>query len=711
MAKKIPQVRVLLFNGEGIGMGFNSDSGLAVGTALDFEPPATEPGQEAQASAQIVTTHDSMMEALGVSAEAKGRYGFSSGSLKVDFSRKTSFNSHSTFVVAKMVINNQVTRGRNFRIRPEARALLDANRHKEFETAFGDSFVRGTFTGGEFFAVMRITSIDTAVQTDLAVTLQAEINGGIAGGAFAGKFTQANTEAHSRSEFHVVFYQKGGTGAEEIGTTLSVDDVKRRLQTLPTAVANHPFPYEIEVATYDTVPIPLPTKEQQEAYLLALADAEQRKLQFLQKRNDLEFAMEHAEFFANPPAPDVLLSAAQAYLRATNAVIQHAISLSRGEINPPQLFDPARLVPPLQLPAIALRRKIGGVERSFADWYARRDEPGMLSDDRKLVNHIGESARQSIHDFFAIVDPGGDPLKTERLRGAALAPVVEDMTRFKLFPFFPGNMGVTSIAHLPLMLPRDKIVELSLARNQELLSVRGLEQFTGLRVLDVDTNGIGDLTPLAGLTSLRELRAARNRVDDVSPLKTCASLEKLDLSGNRITDLSPLAGLVELKELRIESYAFTVHPNDEVTHRHFGNPIQVASGLGEIAGIANPFLSRDRLNVRWGVLRDGPGQQFTGIAERIGQSNCFLVRLTRGNETREDQWRVAGVGPSHGVLPRLPPGAAFDGRLPPGAKAITLSDRDSNPLMTVMLAGETDVTHAASTFLKDLLDATCDVLP
>ena len=105
---------------------------------------------------------------------------------------------------------------------------------------------------------------------------------------------------------------------------------------------------------------------------------------------------------APPPEPDVLLSAAQAYLRATNAVIQHAISLSRGEINPPQLFDPARLVPPLQLPAVALRRKIGGVERSFADWYARRDEPGMLSDDRKLVNHIGESARQGIHEGLVL---------------------------------------------------------------------------------------------------------------------------------------------------------------------------------------------------------------------------------------------------------------------------------------------------------------------
>jgi hypothetical protein len=32
---RVPQVRRILFNDEEIGMGFNSESGLAVGTALE----------------------------------------------------------------------------------------------------------------------------------------------------------------------------------------------------------------------------------------------------------------------------------------------------------------------------------------------------------------------------------------------------------------------------------------------------------------------------------------------------------------------------------------------------------------------------------------------------------------------------------------------------------------------------------------------------
>ena len=117
MKTKIPQVRVLVFNGEDIGMGFNSDSGLAVGTALAFDPSAEAVTQEANSTAEIVTTHDAMMESLGVSADLKGRYGFASGSLKVDFSKKTTFNSVSSFLVAKIVINNRLDSGRNFIIK------------------------------------------------------------------------------------------------------------------------------------------------------------------------------------------------------------------------------------------------------------------------------------------------------------------------------------------------------------------------------------------------------------------------------------------------------------------------------------------------------------------------------------------------------------------------------------------------------------------
>lgn len=356
MGTRIPQVRMLVFNGEDIGMGFNSDTGLAVGTALDFDASTNPVSQEGQATAEIVTTHEAVMESLGVSAAAKGRYGFASASLKVEFSNKTAFNSTSSFVIAKMVINNQIVRGKNFRIKEEAKRLLESDR-AAFDRAFGDCFVRGQSKGGEFYCVMRITSLDTSVQSSLAGTLQAEINGGVTGGAFELKMQQANQRETSRSEFFVSFYQKGGAGADELGTTLSIAEVKTRLRTFPNGVRDHPFPYEIEVATYDTVPIPVPTKEQEEALLLALADADQKKLKFLQIRNDLEFAAEHPEFFEDPPPPQVLLSASQGYLRAINAAIQHAVRLSRGEIAPPQLLDISTIAPPIALPVITLKRK------------------------------------------------------------------------------------------------------------------------------------------------------------------------------------------------------------------------------------------------------------------------------------------------------------------------------------------------------------------
>ena len=103
MAKvRVPQVRTLIFNTEEIGMGFNSDTGLAVGTALDFDVPTKEPGQEAHATAEFVTSHEALMESLNVSSQAQGRYGFSSGSAKVKFSKNTSYNSVSTFVLGKL---------------------------------------------------------------------------------------------------------------------------------------------------------------------------------------------------------------------------------------------------------------------------------------------------------------------------------------------------------------------------------------------------------------------------------------------------------------------------------------------------------------------------------------------------------------------------------------------------------------------------------
>src|SRR5262245_34245087 len=180
MPVRIPQVRRILFNGEEIGMGFNSESGLAVGTALEgftVDSDPVSPGGEVFATVTIVETHESLMDCMGLSFEAQGRYGFLSGGAKVNYAESSSFNSTSTFLVAKCVVRNALRRGRGFRvIEDPAKQLLDSLRFEEFKTAFGDSFVRGLQTGGEFYTVIRITSFSTTTQSKLAAALHAEYN-------------------------------------------------------------------------------------------------------------------------------------------------------------------------------------------------------------------------------------------------------------------------------------------------------------------------------------------------------------------------------------------------------------------------------------------------------------------------------------------------------------------------------------------------------
>src|SRR5262245_53457067 len=132
----IAQVRRLNYNGEDIGMGFNSDTGLAVGTALDFTPPGDVLSQEAQSDATIITSHEELMSSLNMSAQLEGRYAFASGGTKVSFSKNTKYNSSSTFIVARMVITNTVARGRDFKLKPDLAPLLTPGQLDTFEKAF-----------------------------------------------------------------------------------------------------------------------------------------------------------------------------------------------------------------------------------------------------------------------------------------------------------------------------------------------------------------------------------------------------------------------------------------------------------------------------------------------------------------------------------------------------------------------------------------------
>lgn len=89
-------------------------------------------------------------------------------------------------------------------------------------------------------------------------------------------------------------------------------------------------------------------------------------------------------------------------------------------------------------------------------------------------------------------------------------------------------------------------------RSKGVVSLEGLQHFTGLTKLDLRSNRIDDLSPLAGLTSLRQVWLNINSINDVGHLSDLTQLKSLWLHHNDISDIAPLSSL-DLHELGLNN--------------------------------------------------------------------------------------------------------------------------------------------------------------
>ena len=89
--------------------------------------------------------------------------------------------------------------------------------------------------------------------------------------------------------------------------------------------------------------------------------------------------------------------------------------------------------------------------------------------------------------------------------------------------------------------------------NQGISDLSGLEYFTGLERLKLQGNQIQDLKPLQNLTHLTELWLRKNKVSDLTPLQGLTELKTLLLTNNAVSDLQPLKGLQNLNQLVFEN--------------------------------------------------------------------------------------------------------------------------------------------------------------
>jgi len=82
-------------------------------------------------------------------------------------------------------------------------------------------------------------------------------------------------------------------------------------------------------------------------------------------------------------------------------------------------------------------------------------------------------------------------------------------------------------------------------------SLDGVEYCTHIKILDVSTNALTDVSNLWDLHDLEELYLANNQIGYIDALSNLSKLRIVDLSGNEVDDISPLFGLDNLEYVNL----------------------------------------------------------------------------------------------------------------------------------------------------------------
>ncbi|HOW69466.1 MAG TPA: hypothetical protein PKY77_02595 [Phycisphaerae bacterium] len=90
------------------------------------------------------------------------------------------------------------------------------------------------------------------------------------------------------------------------------------------------------------------------------------------------------------------------------------------------------------------------------------------------------------------------------------------------------------------------------AMNVGIRTLAGIQGCTNLKTLNLLSNEVEDLSPLAELTMLENLYMVDNKIRSVAPLAPMTSLKSLDVMHNFIGSISSLSGLTRLETLKVD---------------------------------------------------------------------------------------------------------------------------------------------------------------
>lgn len=319
-------------DGMDLGLGIDDLTGT-VGSlrAVNFTAPAAaigDPGMGGHYDTSLVHSSEQMYSALGVDISAEGRYGLFRAGGKFSFAEKSRFATSSTFLVARATITNALQRAVEPVPVPDALDLVRNGEKDLFRTRYGDLFIRGVQTGGEFLAVLSITSRSEDKQRRMGLALKASFDGLVASASVSGDIHSEMAELRSECEIRTSVYQCGGSG-EQISFTSTIEEVMERLKTFAVAVRENPKAHSVQAASYDTLVFPdAPSPFDLQVQREVLEDCMRMRLQLQTLRNDLEVVQLHPDFFVDPPDAATMSAWSTGVTEQLNALDQHVRRVS-----------------------------------------------------------------------------------------------------------------------------------------------------------------------------------------------------------------------------------------------------------------------------------------------------------------------------------------------------------------------------------------------
>jgi len=283
----------------------------------------------------MVQDVDALQEALGLSASVAGGYAGFQGTAKVNFSKQCSVTQYCLYVVLSVEVINSCVSIDSPALVPDAVELLRAGNTTRFRERFGNRYISGLKTGGEYYAVYRVQSFDQQERSNIAAKISASFHNPLLSSSLNTEIESSKSTSLNNLNVSVFVFSAGGVSTTETALAEMIE----KAHSFPALVAGpNAIPYQVILDEYSGLDLPgdqlnfFDVEHQTETLLF-----NSRLLNgFETLVNDIDFIRRHSDRFHNPdgspPDDSVLQTARRSCLEAVDE-LQQSISACQKNAN------------------------------------------------------------------------------------------------------------------------------------------------------------------------------------------------------------------------------------------------------------------------------------------------------------------------------------------------------------------------------------------